>query len=511
MKQHITDLEKENDSIFARKSVAFLAGILILFGLYLSSRYNYLLFHTLAEIFSIVVACGIFVIAWNSRRILDNNYLLFLGIAFLFIGLLDLVHTMAYKGMNVFQGYETNLPTQLWIAARYMESLSLLIAPLFLNRRLRVDFVLMTFALITFLVLGSVFYWHIFPTCFTEGVGLTPFKKISEYVISIILVGAITVLFQKREKFDENVFRLLVASIFLTIASELAFTFYIQAYGFSNMVGHYLKIIAFYLIYKAIIETGLVRPYDLLFRNLKQSEEALRKEKTFSENLIDTAQVIILVLDTEGRIVRFNPYMEKLSGYKLEEVQGRDWFRTFLPEQDYDCVREVFKAAVSDTNAQGHINRIVAKDGREIITQWYDKTLKDPDGKTIGLVAIGQDITERKQVEDALGESERKFSKLFHASPVYIAFTALNDGRFLDVNDAFTKVTGFERNEVLGRTSIQIGLWFTPEERIKYIELAQQYGGFHEEEVRFRRKNGESLFGIWSAEKIELGGKSLPH
>ena len=215
---------------------------------------------------------------------------------------------------------------------------------------------------------------------------MTPFKKISEYVISIILFCAITVLFQKREKFDENVFRLLVASIFLTIASELAFTFYIQAYGFSNMVGHYLKIIAFYLIYKAIIETGLVRPYDLLFRNLKQSEEALRKEKTFSENLIDTAQVIILVLDTEGRIVRFNPYMEKLSGYKLKEVQGRDWFRTFLPEQDYDCIREVFKAAVSDTNTQGHINGIVAKDGREIITQWNDKTLKDPDGKTIGLV-----------------------------------------------------------------------------------------------------------------------------
>ena len=157
MKQHITDLEKENDSFFARKSVAFLAGILILFGLYLSSLYNYLLFHTLAEIFSIVVACGTFVIAWYSRRILDNNYLLFLGIAFLFIGLLDLVHTMAYKGMNVFQGYETNLPTQLWIAARYMESLSLLIAPLFLNRRLRVDFILMTFALITFLCAGVRF------------------------------------------------------------------------------------------------------------------------------------------------------------------------------------------------------------------------------------------------------------------------------------------------------------------------------------------------------------------
>jgi len=187
---------ESGESFLAKKSVAFIAGILILFGLYLSSLYNYLLFHTLAEIFSIVVACGIFMIAWNSRRILDNNYLLLLGIAFLFIGVLDLVHTLAYKGMNIFQGYETNLPTQLWIAARYMESLSLLIAPVFLSRRLRSDFVIMVYALTTVLVLGSVFYWHIFPTCFVEGVGLTPFKKISEYVISIILIGAITVLFK---------------------------------------------------------------------------------------------------------------------------------------------------------------------------------------------------------------------------------------------------------------------------------------------------------------------------
>ena len=133
------------ESFFAKKSVTFTAGILILFGLYLSTFYNYLLFHTLAELFSIVVASGIFIVAWNSRRILDNNYLLFVGIAYLFIGGLDLVHTLAYKGMNIFQGYGTNLPTQLWIAARYMESLSLLIAPVFLSRRLRADLVFMAY------------------------------------------------------------------------------------------------------------------------------------------------------------------------------------------------------------------------------------------------------------------------------------------------------------------------------------------------------------------------------
>ncbi|MFH1954628.1 MAG: MASE3 domain-containing protein [Pseudomonadota bacterium] len=189
--------------------------------------------------------------------------------------------------MNVFQGYETNLPTQLWIATRYMESHSLLIAPLFLRRRLKPNLVLTAYAVATLLVLGSIFYWNIFPTCFVEGVGLTPFKKISEYIISIILLVSIAVLFPKRQEFDERVFRLLVASIALTIASELAFTFYIHAYGFSNLVGHYFKIISFYLIYKAIIETGLARPYDLMFRNLKQSEAALREAHAKLEQRVE--------------------------------------------------------------------------------------------------------------------------------------------------------------------------------------------------------------------------------
>ena len=105
-----------------------LLAMLTLVGLYLSSLYNYLLFHSIAELFSIIIACGVFMITWNARRFIRNNYLLFIGLAYLFVGGLDLVHTLGYRGMAIFKGYHTNLATQLWIAARYVESLSLLIA-----------------------------------------------------------------------------------------------------------------------------------------------------------------------------------------------------------------------------------------------------------------------------------------------------------------------------------------------------------------------------------------------
>lgn len=183
------------------------SGIFLLFPLYLTSHYDYLLFHSLVEIFSIVIACGIFMIAWNARRFLDNDFLLFLGIAYLFVGAVDFVHTLAYKGMGVFPGHGANLPTQLWIAARYMESISFLIAPFFLRRRLWEKTAFTIYAVITTFLLLDIFYWGIFPRCFIEGIGLTPFKKVSEYAISFILAGSIALLFQRREELDRSVFR----------------------------------------------------------------------------------------------------------------------------------------------------------------------------------------------------------------------------------------------------------------------------------------------------------------
>jgi diguanylate cyclase (GGDEF)-like protein len=121
-----------------------------------------------------------------------------------------------------------------------------------------------------------------------EGVGLTPFKKVSEYIISLIFVASAVVLFRKREAFDPIVMSCLIGSLILSVGAELAFTFYISVYDFSNLLGHFLKIVAFYLIYKAITEMGLEKPHQLLFRDLKQSEIALRKALEEVERLAIT-------------------------------------------------------------------------------------------------------------------------------------------------------------------------------------------------------------------------------
>ena len=114
-----------------------------------------------------------------------------------------------------------------------------------------------------------------FPDTYLQGVGLTPFKIWSEYGICLILAVAALLLFRQRDRFEPGVLKLLIASIGVTVASELAFTLYVDVYGLFNLIGHFLKVISFYLIYRAIIQTGLNKPYDLVFRELKQGQEAL--------------------------------------------------------------------------------------------------------------------------------------------------------------------------------------------------------------------------------------------
>ena len=239
----------------------------------------------------------------------------------------------------------------------------------------------------------------------------------------------------------------------------------------------------------------------------KRAEEALTESEAFLKTLINAIPIPVFYKDRNGKYLGFNSAFETFVGETKERLIGKSVFDINPPE-----LAEIYHTEDDKLFHGGGIQRYESQwknahgELRDII---FNKAVfTDSKGTVTGLLGAITDITERKQAEDALKESEKKFSTLFKTSPVYIASIALDDGYFLDVNDAFTNITGYQRDEVLGRTAVEIGLWFEPEERVKFIKLAQQHGGFHEEEVRFRRKNGEPLFGIWSAEKIELGGKA---
>jgi hypothetical protein len=114
--------------------VQLATAVAILAALYLISVQNFFLFHGIVELAGIAVALSIFIIIWNTRRAITDGFFLILGISFLFFGSIDLVHTLAHKGMGIFPGNSADLPTQLWIAARYFQCMTFLIATLFIGR-----------------------------------------------------------------------------------------------------------------------------------------------------------------------------------------------------------------------------------------------------------------------------------------------------------------------------------------------------------------------------------------
>lgn len=433
------------------------AALILGAGLYVLSLHNYLLFHSLAEGFAVLVACTIFVLAWNCRRYLDNQYFLFLGIAFLSVGILHLAHAFAYKGMNLMPGYDANAPTQLWIATQYLASLSLLAAPLMLRRHIRPAYMIAGFGLIVLFLLLSILDWRIFPNCFIEGGGgLTPFKKISEYIISLIFVASGGLTWHVRNHFDSNVLRWLLLSIAFSVMAELSFTAYATVYGFFNMLGHYFVVISFYFMYKAVIQTGLAKPYDLLFRDLDQ------QRKWLAGTLEGIGDAVIAV-DLAGRVSFLNPVASALTGWEPREALGRPaasvlkTVNELSREPDEDIAACVLRQRCVLSMANHTV--LISRDGREIPIEDSAAPIKDSADNVIGVVIVFRDVTEKRQVRKRLLENESTYRAIAHNFPNGAIYLFDRDKRIHIADGQGLGLIGLSREALEGKTVLDHPLY----------------------------------------------------
>lgn len=371
----------------------------VLIGLFILGQTWFLLFHTLAELFSITVACCIFVVAWNARRFQHNGFLLLIGISSLGVAAIDMFHTMAFKGVGILPDWGAPVATQLWIAGRYLQAGTFLLAPLFIRRRLNPTLVVGCIMALTLLLMASILVWPVFPVCFVDDVGVTPFKTASEIVVCLMYAGAIAALVRRREAFAPRVLRYLVGSLIVLILTELTLTSYVDVFGLTLQIGHLLKIIGFYLIYKGVVETGVVNPYDLLFRELKLKEEALVAERNELRqahariaSILESISEAFFTLDRQWRFSYLNGQAARLLNRRVEELIGRNVWEEY-PE----AIGSVFDREYHRVAAEGVPSKF--EEYYHPLERWFEvHAYPAPEGVAVYF----SDVTERKRMNEEI-------------------------------------------------------------------------------------------------------------
>ena len=272
---------------------AWLPPVLILAVCSLSLKISYLVFHVLAEGFSIVIALSALMVATTSWRFTRNHFLIYIAIGIGWCAVLDGAHTLTFKGMGLLPGDSANPATQLWIAARYLQAAVLISSPLFLRRGVRAEYAHVGFGLAAAAVLVSIAIGA-FPAAYIDGQGLTAFKVYSEYLIIMMLGATLVLLWRKKALMPHQVFFALCVALVAMILGEFAFTRYVSVYATANMVGHLLKIIAYWFIYVALVQRTLLEPFEML----KGAQESLRQSVARLERaVLGTAVAVSRMMD----------------------------------------------------------------------------------------------------------------------------------------------------------------------------------------------------------------------
>ncbi|MBW2511714.1 MAG: GAF domain-containing protein, partial [Deltaproteobacteria bacterium] len=269
-------------TIFTRLSLKAGLAVFLLAGLFLLllGYYNYLLVHTLIEVFSIILLSAVFLIGWNTRHLVHSQFFVILAIGFLLTGLVDLLHTFTYQGMQIIPETGADTATQLWVIARSISAGAFICAIATLGRKeiCSPKTWLLTFLLVTGFFVALVWPLNLFPPCYVEGVGLTAFKVYSEYAIIGALCLAAALLYIQKKNLNPQLIKLLLVSIAMSVASELMFSIYTEVDGLFNFLGHYFKLGSVVFAYMALVEGTLRSPFTTLFREMSQSYAELNKE-----------------------------------------------------------------------------------------------------------------------------------------------------------------------------------------------------------------------------------------
>ena len=268
------------------------------------------------------------------------------------------------------------------------------------------------------------------------------------------------------------------------------------------------------ILERVLREWGLRTEGKRLHRELKASEaelrrqtDALRLSEAKTSAMMANIADVIAIIAPDGTNQFKSANIEKWFGWKPEELIGQDTWRN-IHLDDRARIQGVFATLLQAPNALATDQcRYLCRDGSY---KWMEFTavnlVHDPD--IAGVLLNYHDITERRRQAEALRSSQDLLAKAFSVSPEAIAITNLEDGVYVEINEGFTKITGYTEEEVLGRSSVADlkPLWADPNDRKRLVAGLKEQGEVLDLEATFLTKGGTPFFGLMSAKIFDLNG-----
>jgi PAS domain S-box-containing protein len=258
---------------------------------------------------------------------------------------------------------------------------------------------------------------------------------------------------------------------------------------------------------RALLHELQVHQIELEMQNeeLRCANALVEEARNRYVDLYELAPVGYLTLDENGLILEANLTIARMLGVERSRLVGSP-LSAYIVIADWYAFRSHLGNVLKDNTHQTCEVRFMKAGGGDFHALLDTIFITDAVSKR-QLRISATDITDRKGTEDKLRESEQRFSRFFHASPVGTTITRLSDGQFAEANDAFLGLFGYTREEVIGQNSLELGKWANPEDRTKVVEILQKQGRIGNFETRFRKKSGEIIDVLLSAEIIEMAGE----
>jgi len=235
----------------------------------------------------------------------------------------------------------------------------------------------------------------------------------------------------------------------------------------------------------------------------KQAGKRLAHQRRFLDSLIDHSALAIVTLDEKHHIITCNRDFERLFGFKEHEITGKNLDQVIGRQKHLEEAGSYTEKTLRGDPIHGAGKRY-RKDGSEVDVDFYGIPVI-VEGKVVGAFGIYNDITERRQAEEALRESEERFRVTFQSTPDSITITRTKDGKYLYLNDGFCQITGYSREEAIGKTPFDLNLIVNPADRDEFVRILKEEGEVSGFELQYRMKDGTIFDTLFSARPIQYG------